>query len=408
MLIKDCVIKRSQDGIWLHHTASGYKVRMNEEALAVLGSMASRLSASEMTEKERSIYDKLSQKGIAAADTGREEDRRLIIKEKSRLELVELEFSGRCNLRCSHCFSALSQKDMGAETLEKVFAGIDALDPVNLIINGGEPLLNPLLPEALEKARARHLRVGIMTNAMLVSGGIAGMLKQYGVAKAVVSLDFFEENHNAIRGSGAFKKTVSGIKLLISRKVPVFVTAMVRENVFGRLEEFKNFCLGELGVSGIRFSSIMPIGKAKDSPVAPGLSAARLKELFNKGLISSDHENEGVLSKLTGSRNFYCKAGVGECFVSAEGKVYACHYFQNIGETMGDLAVKPLEAIYREYPESGAIAVDLDWDKLKKCKACGHFAKCMGGCRARAKLLSGGWYAPDGYSCDMYGVPENK
>jgi len=28
----------------------------------------------------------------------------------------------------------------------------------------------------------------------------------------------------------------------------------------------------------------------------------------------------------------------------------------------------------------------------------------MGGCRARAKIISGGWYDPDAFSCGMYGV----
>mgnify|MGYP001602241456 FL=1 len=55
MRIKHCVVKRSSDGIWLHHTASAYKVRMNPEALDVLGAMAARRNAAEMTEKEKLI-----------------------------------------------------------------------------------------------------------------------------------------------------------------------------------------------------------------------------------------------------------------------------------------------------------------------------------------------------------------
>src|SRR3989338_4880777 len=142
MKIQDCVVSRWGNDIWLHHTASGYKVRINSEALGVLQSMAARRSAAEMTEKEKFIYEKLAAKGIAGEDTGLEDDRRLVMKDKSRLDSVDLEFSGRCNLRCSHCFAALSQKDMSRETLEKVFTGIDALEPVSLAINCGEPLLN--------------------------------------------------------------------------------------------------------------------------------------------------------------------------------------------------------------------------------------------------------------------------
>ena len=403
MLIKDCVLKSSQYGIWLHHTASGYKVRLNAEAVAVLESMARRRSRAEMTEKETFIYDKLAAKDIAGEDTGREEDRNVIIREKSRLSSVDLEFSGRCNLRCAHCFAALSQKDMSRAILEKVFAGIDALEPTTLTLNGGEPLLNPLLPETLGWARARRMRINLMTNATLVTEETAAMLKESGVAVVAVSLDFFEGTHDAIRGHGAFARTVNGIKLLVSRKVPVSITAMVQESTAGRVEEFKDFCLGELGASGIRFSSVSPIGKARSAPEL-ALSPAKTKDLFSRGLIPAAGESADVLSRLTGSSTFSCKAGVGQCFIAADGRVYACHYLQNIGEAMGSLADKPLEQIYRQYQESGAMPVSLDWSKLEKCATCSHFARCLGGCRARAKILDGGWYAPDAYSCGMYGA----
>ena len=399
-------MKYVRDDIWLHHTASSYKVRLNAEAVGVLESMAARGSAAEMTEKEKYIYDKLAANGAAGEATGRAEEHRIPVKKGSPLESLELEFSGRCNLRCTHCFSALSQKNMDAETLEKVFAGIDALEPVTFLINGGEPLLNPLLPDALKKARVRHMRVNVMTNATLADENTAALFRETGVAKAVVSLDFFEGTHDAIRGAGAFKKAVHGIKFFVAAKVPVIITAMVQDGTSGRIEEFQNFCLGELGASGVRFSSIMPIGTAKGSPAGLELSAGRLKDLFSRGIVSGGDENEEAFTRLAGARNFYCNAAIGQCYISADGKVYACHYFQNIGEPMGDLADKPLETIYRDYSGSGAIAADYDWEKLTKCKTCAHFARCKGGCRARAKILSGCWYDADAFSCGMYGVEQ--
>ncbi len=403
MLIINCVIKRSQDGIWLHHTASGYKAKMNQEAVDVLQAMAAKRTTAEMTEKERFIYDKLAAKGIAGEDTGREEDRSIVIREKSRLASVDLEFSGRCNLRCAHCFAALSQKDMSREILAKVFAGIDARERTALTTNVGEPLLNPLLPEALAMARARRMRVNLMTNATLVTEAAAAMLKESGVALVAASLDFFEGTHDAIRGRGAFKRAVAGIKLLVSRKVPVSITALVQESTAGQVGEFKNFCLGELGASGMRFSSISPVGGAKDSPEL-ALSGMKTRELFNKGLLPAPGDSDGVIARFAGARNFYCKAGIGQCFIAADGQVYACHYFQNIGESMGSLSGRSLEEIYGEYQDSRAMPVDLDWGKLEKCRACAHFPECMGGCRARAKILSGDWYGPDSFSCGMFGM----
>ncbi len=402
MKIKNCAVKLLRGDAWLHHTASGYKVRMNREGLETLKNMAARLSEAEMTENERLIYGKLAPKGMAGPDTGLPRDRTIPIKSSSLLESVELEFSGRCNLRCAHCFAALSGRDLARGTLEKVFKGIDALEPVTLALTGGEPLLSPLLPAALEMAEARHLRVVLTTNATLVEASTAELLARRGVAKAVVSLDFFRDTHDALRGAGSFERAVTGIKLLVSRGVPVSITAMVQESTAGRLDEFQKFCLQELGASGIRYSSVMPIGRAEGRPEL-GLAGGRIAELFSKGAISASGGSERAFSRLAGERTFYCGAGVGECFVSADGKVYACHYFQNLGEAMGDLADRPLEEIYRAYPASGAAAVDFDWEGMTECRACAHFSACRGGCRARARLLGGSWHAPDEYSCCIHG-----
>ena len=405
MRLKDCVLKSLGEDTWLHHTASGYKVRMNRESVAVLKSLAGRLSADEMTEQERFIYAKLSARGIAGPDTGRAEDREIPARNKSPLNTIELEFSGRCNLNCSHCFASMSGKLMERGILEKVFEGVAALEPVNLVLTGGEPLLNPLLPEALELARARRLRTSVMTNATLVTEATADLFRACGVAKAVVSLDFFQDTHDAIRGAGAFSKAVRGIKLLTGRKVPVHTTAMVQDGTAGRTAEFKDFCLKELGAAGIRFSSVAPIGKGKAAPAGLALAPEKLKELFRLGLVADGDDNGEEFGRLAQGRSFPCTAGTGQCFVSAEGEVYPCHYFQNLGEKMGELSAAPLAALYRGYPRRGGLTAAFDWHKLEKCRTCAHFSSCRGGCRARARIASGSWYEPDAYACGMRGVP---
>lgn len=400
MLIKDCVLKLRPGSAWLHHTASAYKVRLNDASVAALRAMAARLSEAEMTPDEKHIYARLAAKGIAGPDTGLAAGRLVPVKDKSQLDLVELEFSGRCNLRCAHCFSELTQRDMGRRALDRVFEGIDALEPVTLVVSGGEPLLNPLLPGALRLARSRRLRTCVMTNAVLAGPETAALFKETGVAKAAVSLDFFEEDHDEIRGPGAFRRAVAGIKHFVKAGVPVFVTAMVTGSTADRTGEFRRFCLEELGVSGLRFSAVNPIGRARGAGL--GLSAPRLKELFSEGRIAGGEDGEEAFGRLSCSRHFHCGAGVAQCFVSADGKVYACHYFQNIGEAMGDLAERSLEEIHRAYPSSGGAAADFDWPRLAACAACPHFARCKGGCRARARLTEGDWYAPDSVSCALY------
>jgi radical SAM protein with 4Fe4S-binding SPASM domain len=403
MLIKNCVLKYLRGDIWLYHTVSSYKVRMNTESVEVLNNMMRRRSSEDMTENERTIYSKLLLRGIAGPDNGYEQDRFIPVKRRSEMETLELEFSGRCNVHCAHCFAALSHKDMDEKTLDNVMQGVESLEPVNLVINGGEPLLNPLLSELLRRAREQNMRITLMTNGTLVDEATVGLLKTYGVAKVSVSLDFFEANHDAIRGAGSFGKAVEGIKRIAAERVPVFITAMVQDSTMHRLTDFENYCLNELGVSGIRFSSVIPVGRAKDGPSGLRLSAAKTKELFGKGVIKAIDENEDTLQQLAGSRGFHCAAGRAECFVSADGKVYACRFFQNVAEEMGDLSLQSLATIYEQYRKRNVITFNFEWDRLKRCTACIHFARCTGGCRVRARIMAGDWYEPDPYSCAMYG-----
>ena len=209
------------------------------KTLDILRSMLSRPRPEEMVFDEKFIYEKLVVKGIVGSDTGCEDDRFLRVFLKSPLESVEIELSGKCNLHCSHCFSALSQRNMDESIIDKIFDGIDELAPVNLTINGGEPLMNPELLKVIEKARNRDMRIILMTNAVLMTHDIARVMKINRVAKAVVSLDFFEETHDLIRGPGSFRKAVEGIKMIVSEKVPVFVTAMVTESTSGNLSFFR-------------------------------------------------------------------------------------------------------------------------------------------------------------------------
>jgi len=397
MKLKDSIIKKTKTDIWLHHIKSGYKVRINEETLNILDSMMKKKNSFEMDERQKFIYEKLKSRNMIDEDLEYEKP---MIKNKSLLESIEIEFSGRCNLRCKHCFSSLSGKDMSVEIIDKILIGIDDLEPVNLIISGGEPLLNSNLEYILRESSKRNMRIIIMSNGILVNPKICEILSEYGIAKIVVSLDFFKDFHDFIRGEGSFEKTVFSIKTLKKYNLPVFITAMVKDKNVCEIEDFKKFCLEELGVLGIRFSPIMPIGRAKENSYLVSIEV-------NINSIEGDCDNnDGMKSKdisaIISTNGFYCGAGIKECFISSIGLIYPCHYFQNLNEPIGDLNKNSFKEIYELYSKSDSIGVNFDWKEMKECLKCDKFYRCKGGCRARAKLLTDDWYSKDLYSCMIY------
>lgn len=158
------------------------------------------------------------------------------IKEQlqTRLGLIQLEITERCNLRCGYCVYSShfkekrnhSMKDMRQST---AFMAIDHLrkysqakESVSVGFYGGEPLLCfPLIQSCVRYARAIMKApiptFTITTNATLVTPSIAKYLRdeEFGV---LVSIDGPQDVHDDYRkdlyGVGSFERTLTGLRTL--------------------------------------------------------------------------------------------------------------------------------------------------------------------------------------------------
>ncbi len=152
----------------------------------------------------------------------------------NRLEMIQLEVTERCNLRCAYCVynphftekRNYGTRDMSQET---AFKAIDHLarssrfqKRVALIFYGGEPLLCfPLIKSCVQYARSvmpkKDLSFSITTNATLITPSIASFFSEEGFG-VHVSIDGPEYIHDKYRrdanGVGSFQRTISGLRML--------------------------------------------------------------------------------------------------------------------------------------------------------------------------------------------------
>jgi len=82
-----------------------------------------------------------------------------------------------------------------------------------VLFSGGEPLLRKDFFELAEYARQQGLRIALSTNGTLITGEVAGRIKDVGFAEVGISLDGTESNNDHFRGrNGAYKTALDGIR----------------------------------------------------------------------------------------------------------------------------------------------------------------------------------------------------
>jgi uncharacterized protein len=141
----------------------------------------------------------------------------------------------QCNFACDYCFQGdhgdynKHADKMSLETSAQVAGWIDErmreLSPKTLSITffGGEPLINlPVMYDIAERAwkstRARgvELKVGIITNGLLLTEEVVDRLLPFGLNYVKITLDGDRDTHNKMRplrgGQGTFDRIVENVR----------------------------------------------------------------------------------------------------------------------------------------------------------------------------------------------------
>ena len=154
-------------------------------------------------------------------------DRLLLRGWSFRPQVVTVNITGRCNLRCEMCMQPRGAGGEGDTATLRAAAGagreltpeewcgvIDRAASARpaFYFSGGEPLLYRGLDQVLAHVKRRGLIAALVTNGSLLAQH-AERLVEIGVDNVTVSLDGPEAVHDAIRGvPGTFRRAVEGIR----------------------------------------------------------------------------------------------------------------------------------------------------------------------------------------------------
>lgn len=336
------------------------------------------------------------------------------------LRIIFWETTAVCNLTCRHC-RVLPEEDAkrGELTTDEALRFLDELSsdfsPL-LILSGGEPLCRPDIFEIASYATGKDLALALATNGTLVTGGIAGQIRDSGIRRVSISLDGPNaEVHDSFRGlTGSFDAAIAGLERIQAVGVSTQINTTVTRHNVDLLPQILELAL-ELGVDAFHIFCLVPVGCGMEIAEDQQISAERYEEvlgwLFEKSLEVGIHlkatcaphyyrimrqhapseepayrEKEGMSAVTKG-----CLAGQSVCFISHTGEVFPCGY---LPLSSGNIKQQSLSEIWRTSPTFKSLR---DPSQLKgKCGMCEYRRNCQG-CRARAYGCTGDFLAEEPY-----------
>ncbi len=303
---------------------------------------------------------------------------------------MDVFITGKCNLRCVHCFSSTKETvDLSLDALESIFNQLEAMGVLEVRINGGEPFMHPDISKILQMLEHRRFRKVILTNGTLLIDEIVMQLKKSNIIPTVSLDDSDAASHDLFRGvDGTFKKTLAGLKSLHENGIQYGINCCLHSKNLEKVEKIVNLGLSQ-GAFRIAFLSLKSLGRMRNheewipsqkeyEKILPQLLLLKAKhsliDVSSDVFLSCPVMGESALEAKKGYVS--CKAGRTIMSIFSDGFVYPCNSV--LGDPkwkMGDSRIEQLSDIWFSRNWSffrGAVKIN----DLKKCRNCKEMKRC--------------------------------
>ncbi|MGC8976744.1 MAG: radical SAM protein [Candidatus Ratteibacteria bacterium] len=354
--------------------------------------------------------------------------------------MVVWNITGRCNLRCKHCYedAGILTKGLPEElTIEEKIKLMEEITKTNIptfAFAGGEPLMDPAFWELAKIGKKAGLYMSINTNGTMITKKVAEKLKEIGFAYYGVSLDgATPEVHDEFRGvKGAFERALNGIKNLIevgeADKVCISFT-VARENAIIKKQIPEMIKLRDtLGIRKVVLYNYIPCGrgdfendltcdereqlfklfyedlqKGKESLLTTAPQFGRYcKQMYEMGygqMSVIGHFTSGNMEKLKNLVELIGGCGAGRAYIAIQpdGSITPCVFMPKvyIGSMKENGEIKK-ENLINVWENSEVLKIIRDRRNHPERYGCkGKYFSVCGGCVARSYAYFGDFTAPD-------------
>ncbi len=314
----------------------------------------------------------------------------------NRLLSMEIEFSRRCNFRCSYCYVPTKEElenELSRAELKDAISQAKELGAGKIIILGGEPSIYPHLQEMISFIKEEGLEAEMFTNGSGITPELADFLARNKVRVVLKQNSQDEVIQDRLAGkTGAFQIIKEALKNLRQAGYPaadhfLAVSTIICQQNIAELphmwEWLRNHDIEPY------FEVITPQGNAKQNTWLE-VSSHELKIIFSK-LAQIDKEKYGrewePQPPLAGNR---CMRHQVSCVVTSTGNVMPC---VGVTITIGNIRQQPLSEIIKN---SEVINNLKNFRQTIKgeCRTCEKASECYG-CRGAAYQLTGDYLEAD-------------
>lgn len=334
---------------------------------------------------------------------------------------VHWSLTGRCNLKCRHCYMESPDARYGELPLTDILCIIDELDAANVHqveLTGGEPFIRCDLLEILAALAKKRIGVArIYSNGTLISDEALEDIKKLGLSPAVqISFDGCG-THDIMRGiEGTEPSTIEAIRRLRRHGFPVVVgTSIDRTNIGALAATYA--LMKELDIQLWRVAPPQRIGNWRQTTT--GLTVEEIIPACAPIAARWSEDGEPFALQIPGYRrgeedtdpiryspeSYDCMSCRLTCSLLPDGTVMPCPTYTDtaIYEEMPNLLRETFAGIW----SASALRTIIDIRKSEvlannsECGACAKFEHCGGGCRAMAMAATGDLLSVDPQACEL-------
>ncbi len=363
---------------------------------------------------------------IAALKFANKPKLRIMQKNKvpdKRLESVHLEASGKCNMKCVHCYQAKylkAEEELNFSEILNLLDDLRIMQINNVGISGGEPLMMPRLAEILKTIEKKNMRISaLFSNGLLINEDFIKMIKSLRSRFSLfISLDSIPGKTLSFRGFSdknsrqIIKQTINNIELLVSAGISVVINTVVNAENIGYLNEMYDL-IKNLKVESWRigFPKMTPeFKKYSDSfhvkweSIADRCFVLLQRHLTNgmmfhlqiEYLFREELFKQGL--QILSDKDFVCdyEGRKTECCIKPNGDVVSCAYCSDL--PLGNIRKSSIRDIW--YSPQMERVKTIKIGDVAECRGCKLRDLCGTGCRANAYFLHGDFHnAKDDYAC---------